>query len=54
MRLLHALREARRILRLTRKPKRSEFMETVRVTSIGIIVIGLIGSIILIVSRIIE
>ncbi|MFH1402848.1 MAG: protein translocase SEC61 complex subunit gamma [Candidatus Altiarchaeota archaeon] len=54
MRLASALRDTRRILRLTRKPKQSEFMETVRVTSIGIIVIGLVGALIFIISRIVE
>ncbi len=53
MRLINALRDSRRILRLTRKPKKSEFMETARVTAIGIIVIGLIGTIIFITSRIV-
>ena len=54
MDLLQPIREARRILRLTRKPKQSEFMETARVTSAGIVLIGFIGAVIFIVSRALE
>jgi len=43
--------ETRRILLLTRKPKNSEFMETVKVTSAGIVIIGFVGFIIFLISR---
>ena len=35
-----------RVLKLTRKPKKEEFIMVAKVTGIGIIVIGLIGTII--------
>ena len=40
------LRECRRVLRVTKKPDSDEFKTTVKVTAIGMIVIGLIGFII--------
>ncbi|MBD3262120.1 MAG: protein translocase SEC61 complex subunit gamma [Candidatus Altiarchaeales archaeon] len=46
------LKEAQRILRLTRKPKQSEYLESVRVCAIGIILIGSIGFAIFIISRV--
>ncbi|HEX55381.1 MAG: protein translocase SEC61 complex subunit gamma [Candidatus Altiarchaeales archaeon] len=47
-----AYRETRRILRLTRKPKMSEFIETAKITGLGMIIIGFIGFIILIIAEI--
>jgi len=38
-----AISETRRILRLTRKPKMSEFNETVVICGAGIAVVGFIG-----------
>ncbi|MBS3133778.1 protein translocase SEC61 complex subunit gamma [Candidatus Woesearchaeota archaeon] len=38
--------EARRVLAITKKPNRQEFMTIVKVTSIGTLIIGLIGFII--------
>jgi protein transport protein SEC61 subunit gamma and related proteins len=35
--------EARRVLAITRKPTREEFLTIVKVTGIGIIIIGSIG-----------
>jgi len=52
--LLKAYTETRRILRLTRKPKRSEFVETVKVTSAGIVLIGIVGFIIFLISRLLS
>jgi len=49
-----AISETRRILRLTRKPKRTEFNETAKITGLGIIVIGLVGFIIFFLSQIIR
>jgi len=41
-----AISETRRILRLTRKPKWSEYNETVKVCGAGIVLIGFIGFVI--------
>ncbi len=49
--LAKAYSETRRILRLTRKPKRSEYMETARITGLGIIAIGFVGFVIFLVSQ---
>lgn len=46
------LGEVRRIIVLTRKPKRSEFNEIVKVTGAGIILMGFIGFVILFISRV--
>jgi len=46
-----AYTETRRILRLTRKPKMSEFEETAKITGLGMILIGLIGFIVFIISE---
>jgi protein transport protein SEC61 subunit gamma-like protein len=52
--LFKAYSETRRILLLTRKPRRSEFAEAVKVTSAGIVLIGFIGFIIFLISRILS
>ena len=44
--------EIKRILRLTRKPKKSEFNETAKITGAGMIIIGLLGFIIFLISEI--
>lgn len=46
-----ALSETKRILRLTRKPKSSEFSETAKITGLGIIVIGAIGFIVFLIAQ---
>ncbi len=46
-----AYSETRRILRLSRKPKTSEYTETMKITGLGILAIGLLGFIVLIVSE---
>lgn len=38
-----AISETRRILRLTRKPRRSEYSESIKICGAGIIIIGSIG-----------
>ncbi|MEA1925162.1 MAG: protein translocase SEC61 complex subunit gamma [Candidatus Altiarchaeota archaeon] len=53
-RIKKAYSETRRILRLTRKPKRSEYEETARITGVGMVVVGLIGFIIFIISELIR
>lgn len=44
--LKEKLREYRRILQIARKPGKEEFTTSSKVTSIGIIIIGLIGFVI--------
>ena len=46
-----ALSETRRILRLTRKPKSSEYNETAKVCGAGIAIIGTMGFIIFLVFK---
>ncbi|HDI72867.1 MAG: protein translocase SEC61 complex subunit gamma [Candidatus Altiarchaeales archaeon] len=50
--LINAYKETRRILRLTRKPRGSEFNETAKITGLGMIVIGIIGFIIFVIAKI--
>lgn len=42
----NAIKETRRILRLTRKPRGSEFNETAKITGLGMVLIGTLGFII--------
>jgi len=49
-----AISETRRILLLTRKPKKTEFSEAVKVTSAGIFLIGFVGFIIFLISRLLS
>jgi protein translocase SEC61 complex gamma subunit len=46
-----ALSETRRILRLTRKPKTSEYTETSKVCAAGIIITGALGFIIFLIFK---
>jgi protein transport protein SEC61 subunit gamma-like protein len=46
--------ETKRILRLSRKPKTSEYTETMKVTGIGLLAIGLLGFIILLSSELLR
>lgn len=39
----NAIKETRRILRLTRKPRTSEFNETAKITGLGMVLIGALG-----------
>lgn len=48
------LKEATRIMRLTRKPKQTEYSDVAKITGLGIFVIGLIGFIIFLISQIIR
>ena len=45
-------RETRRIIVLTRKPKKSEFNETVKVTGFGILIMGFLGFLIVMIATI--
>ncbi len=40
------VQQARRVLRLARKPTREEFIRTAKITGIGIILLGFIGYVI--------
>lgn len=52
--ILYAISETRRILILTRKPRRKEYDNVAKITGIGIIIIGLLGFIIFLISHIIR
>lgn len=52
--IVNAYKETRRILRLTRKPRGSEFNETAKITGLGMIVIGIIGFIIFIIAQLLS
>ncbi len=44
-------KETLRVLRITKKPNREEFLTTVKVTGLGISVIGIIGFLIFLVKQ---
>ncbi len=46
-----AYSETRKILRRTRKPKKTEYTNTLKITGIGILAIGFLGFIIYMISR---
>jgi protein transport protein SEC61 subunit gamma-like protein len=52
--IVKAYTETRRILRLSRKPKSAEFNETAKITGLGMILIGLLGFIVFLVSQLIR
>jgi len=52
--ILYAFSETNRILKLTRKPKRKEYDNVAKITGIGIIIIGLLGFIIFLISQILR
>lgn len=52
--LITAYSETRRILRLTRKPKKLEYTEIAKITGAGMIGIGLIGFIIFIIAQLVR
>jgi protein transport protein SEC61 subunit gamma and related proteins len=49
-----AISETRRILRLTRKPKKSEYSESIKVCGAGIIIIGALGFLIFLIFQIFQ
>ena len=53
-RLKSFILESRRVFRITKKPSKEEFKAIVKISSIGIAVIGIIGFIIQIVWRLIS
>lgn len=48
------IKETKKIIILNRKPKKSEFKEVSRVAGLGIILFGVIGFIILLISHILR
>lgn len=50
--IVKAYSETKRILRLSRKPKTVELNETMKITGLGMIAIGLLGFIVLLISEI--
>ena len=44
--LTNYYKETRRIIRLTRKPRGSEFNETAKITGLGTVLIGVLGFVI--------
>ncbi|MBU0763022.1 MAG: protein translocase SEC61 complex subunit gamma [Candidatus Altiarchaeota archaeon] len=51
--IARAITETKRILRLTRKPRRSEFTETSKICGAGMALVGVIGFIIFLVFRLV-
>jgi protein translocase SEC61 complex gamma subunit len=49
--ITYGIKETKRILRLTRKPRASEFNETAKITGLGTIMIGLLGFIIFLAAK---
>jgi protein transport protein SEC61 subunit gamma-like protein len=50
--VVNAYKDTRRILRLTRKPRGSEFNETAKITGLGMIAIGFVGFILFAIFKI--
>ena len=48
LKIKHFIKECIRVLKVTRRPGKEEFKSIVKVTSLGILIIGLIGFFILI------
>jgi len=48
------IKQCQRVLKVSRKPDREEFMNVAKVTGIGIILIGVIGFVISIVGQLIQ
>ena len=49
--IVFGVSETRRILRLTRKPKKTEYSDVSRVTGLGIVVVGAIGFVIFFIAK---
>lgn len=54
LKLKRKLKEYRRVLRITKKPNMEEFKSTVKVTGLGILIIGVIGFIIAMAAQLIK
>ena len=52
--ITQALKQYRRVLYISRRPDRDEFLNVAKITGIGIIIIGVIGFIITLVAQLIS
>jgi protein transport protein SEC61 subunit gamma-like protein len=50
----YAIKETRRILRLTRKPRGSEFNETAKITGLGMVLIGALGFVLFMIFQLLK
>jgi len=50
----NAIKETRRILRLTRKPRGTEFNETAKITGLGMVLIGALGFVLFIIFQLLK
>jgi protein transport protein SEC61 subunit gamma and related proteins len=46
------LKETMRVLRVTKKPNRTEFMSITKVTGLGIVIIGIVGFVIFMIKQV--
>ncbi|AAB86149.1 MULTISPECIES: protein translocase SEC61 complex subunit gamma [Methanothermobacter] len=49
--ILNFIKQSKRVLRVSKKPSREEYLNVSKVTGIGIIIIGVIGFIISIIAQ---
>ena len=52
--ITQALKQYRRVLYISRRPDRDEFLNVAKITGIGIIIIGIIGFVITLVAQLIS
>ncbi len=52
--ITQALKQYRRVLYISRRPDRDEFLNVAKITGIGIIIIGVIGFVITLVAQLIS
>ena len=48
------IKQCQRVLRVSRKPDREEYLNVAKITGIGIIIIGVIGFVITIIGQLIQ
>jgi protein transport protein SEC61 subunit gamma-like protein len=51
--ITQALKQFRRVLYISRRPDRDEFMNVAKITGIGIIIVGVIGFVISLIAQLI-
>ena len=51
--ITQALKQYRRVLYISRRPDRDEFMNVAKITGIGIIIVGVIGFVISLIAQLI-
>ncbi|HOP08721.1 MAG TPA: protein translocase SEC61 complex subunit gamma [Candidatus Methanofastidiosa archaeon] len=52
--LSESLRGYRKVLKLTKKPDRKEFMQTAKICALGIVLVAIVGFVIKLVSSLIQ